>query len=101
MSVCTGAFVLARAGLLDGREATTHPDGIEKLRRDATRTKVHANTCFVDNGKVITTAGASSGIDGALRVVQRLRGDDSARRTATYLEYERWSPEGGLVVSAQ
>ena len=101
MSVCTGAFVLANAGLLDGREATTHPAGIEKLTRDAPRTKVHASTTFVDNGKVITTAGASSGMDGALRVVQRLQGDDSARKTAAFLQYDSWSPESGWVVSAR
>ena len=101
MSVCTGAFVLANAGLLDGREATTHPAGIEKLKRDAPRTQIHARTTFVDNGKVITTAGASSGMDGALRVVQRLQGDDAARKTAAFLEYESWSPDGGWVVSAR
>lgn len=101
MSVSSGAFVLANAGLLEGREATAHATDIDGLKRAAPRTKVHADTRFVDNGTVITTAGVSSGIDGALRVVQRIYGDDAARKTANALEYDGWSPEGGVIVSAR
>ena len=57
MSVCNGAFVLARNGLLDGLEATTHHGSIEGLRRLAEHTLVHDDRRFVDNGQVITAAG--------------------------------------------
>jgi transcriptional regulator GlxA family with amidase domain len=101
LSVCSGAFVLAKAGLLDGLEATTHAADVEQLKKAAPRTKVHANTRFVDNGKVITAAGVSSGIDGALRVVQKLHGDAAATKAASYLEYPRWSASDGVVVTAK
>lgn len=92
MSVCTGAFLLARAGLLDGKEATTHWSAIDNLRRDFPKTTVHENRRFLDNGKVITTAGVSAGIDGALHIVDRLLGRDAASMTARYMEY-LWTPE--------
>jgi len=101
LSVCSGAFVLARAGMLNGLEATTHAADVDELKKLAPRTKVHANTRFVDNGKIITTAGVSSGIDGALRVVQKLYGDDAATKAASYLAYDRWSPADGVVVTAK
>jgi transcriptional regulator GlxA family with amidase domain len=101
LSVCSGAFVLAKAGMLDGLEATTHTADVEDLRKLAPRTKVHAHTRFVDNGKIITAAGVSSGIDGALRVVQKLYGDDAATKAARYLEYDRWSPSDGVVVTTR
>jgi transcriptional regulator GlxA family with amidase domain len=100
MSVCTGAFVLLDAGLLDGREATTWHGRIEDLREAAPKTVVHADTRFVDNGVVITTAGISAGIDGALHVVSRLLGEAEARSTARYMEYDKWVPEDGLVLTA-
>jgi transcriptional regulator GlxA family with amidase domain len=89
MSVCTGAFLLAKAGLLDGKEATTHWGSIEALRRAAPKTTVHADRRVVDNGKVVTCAGVSAGIDGALHVVERLLGQTTAKETARYMEY-RW-----------
>jgi putative intracellular protease/amidase/YHS domain-containing protein len=91
MSVCTGAFLLAKAGLLDGKEATTHWSAIDALRTAAPKTKVHENKRFVDNGKMVTCAGVSAGIDGALHVVKRVRGDEVARETARYMEYV-WDP---------
>jgi transcriptional regulator GlxA family with amidase domain len=94
MSVCTGAFLLAKAGLLDDKEATTHWGSIESLRKAAPKTKVHANRRFVDNGKVITTAGVSAGIDGALHVVERLLGEQAAKDTARYMEYRREASPG-------
>ena len=99
LSVCSGAFVLAKAGMLDGLQATTHSADVKELERAAPRTTVHANTRFVDNGKVITTAGVSAGIDGALHIVAKLQGDDAARRTARFMEYDKWTPEAGLVVA--
>lgn len=92
LSVCTGAFVLAHAGLLDDIEATTWHGAIENLRKDAPKTKVHADRRFVDNGDIITCAGVSAGIDGALYTLSRLSGPDIARKTARYMEYD-WRPE--------
>lgn len=91
MSVCTGALLLAKAGLLDGKEATTHWGTIEALRKAAPKTKVHADRRVVDNGQVVTCAGVSAGIDGSLHVVERLLGKPAARDTARYMEY-RWEP---------
>lgn len=58
-----------------------------------------SNVRFVDNGKVITTAGISAGIDGALHLVAKLRGDETARRVAAYMEYGKWVPSAGLIVT--
>lgn len=91
LSVCTGAFVLADAGLLDGLEATTHYGSIANLKRRP-NIKVRADKRFVDNGRIVTTAGVSAGIDGALHLVGRLCGPMTAERTAKYMEY-RWTPE--------
>jgi len=92
LSVCTGAFILHRAGLLDGKEATTYHGAIEDLRRVATKTKVHDNMRFVDNGRVITSAGVSAGIDSSLHVVSRILGLEQAKATARYMEYH-WDPQ--------
>jgi putative intracellular protease/amidase len=91
-SVCTGAFVLADADLLDGCEATTHWSALNRLRTAAPDAVVRGDRRFVDNGRVITAAGVSAGIDGALHVVARLLGRYTAQRTARYMEY-RWEPE--------
>ena len=89
MSVCMGAFLLAKAGLLDGVEATTHHWGIENLKRAAPKCHVVTGQRYVDNGKIITTAGVTAGIDGALHIVERLRGADAARWTAAeWMEYK-------------
>lgn len=92
MSVCTGAFVLGKAGLLDGRSATTWYDAIDRLRRAVPAAKVEDGRRFIDEGRVLTTAGVSAGIDGALHLVARLLGRAVADRTARYMEY-RWTPE--------
>jgi transcriptional regulator GlxA family with amidase domain len=98
LSVCTGAFLLAKAGLLDGLSATTFHGQIDGLRSAAPRTTVIENTRWVDNGRIVTTAGVSAGIDGALQVVTRLRGQDVAERTARYMEYDKWKPGEGTIV---
>ncbi len=87
LSVCNGALVLASAGLLDGLEATTHHGSIDALRQVAPRTVVHTDRRFVDNGKVVTAAGVSAGIDASLHVVGRLLAPAEAERTARYMEY--------------
>lgn len=88
MSVCTGAFKLAAAGLLDGKSATTHHEYVDKLERQFPKVKVVRSVRFVENDKVSTAAGLSSGIDLALRVVERYFGREVAQRTAHYLEYQ-------------
>jgi putative intracellular protease/amidase len=100
LSVCTGAFILAKAGILDNLTATTYHLAIEKLAKEYPKTKVLANTRFVDNGNVITTAGVSAGIDGALHLVEKLRGRSYAQSVAATIEYDKWVPEQGLVINA-
>ncbi len=87
-SVCTGAFLLGAAGLLDGLRATTHWTTIDGLRASLPMTDVLADARVVDEGEIITSAGVSAGIDMALHVVRRLHGDEVARRTARDMEYE-------------
>jgi putative intracellular protease/amidase len=99
LSVCNGAFFLARAGLLDGLEATTFASLIPGLREAAPKTKVVSDKRFVDNGKIITSAGLSSGIDGSLHVVEKLLGRGWAQVVATGLEYN-WDPKSKFVRAA-
>ena len=94
-SVCTGAFVLGKAGLLDGLEVTTFHGAIDSLQRTYPKAAVKSGRRFVDNGHVVTTAGISAGIDGSLHVVARLLGRRVADQVATYMEYS-WSPEATL-----
>jgi transcriptional regulator GlxA family with amidase domain len=91
LSVCTGALLLAKAGLLDGLEATTHGGAIDLLRTLAPRTTVHPNRRYVDNGRIICSAGIAAGIDMSLHVVERLLGAEIASKTAKQMEYS-WSP---------
>ena len=94
LSVCNGAFFLAEAGLLDGLEATTFAGMIDDLQRSAPKTKVVRDKRFVDNGKIITSAGLSSGIDGALHVIEKLHGRGTAQLAAVGMEYD-WRPDSG------
>lgn len=97
MSVCTGAALLSKAGLLDGKEATTFYGFIPGLQDMTPNATILKNTRFVDNGHVITTAGVSAGIDGALHVVSKIKGEAAARATAQYMEYDKWQPRDGKV----
>jgi transcriptional regulator GlxA family with amidase domain len=81
MSVCFGAFLLAEAKLLDDIEATTHTWGLDSLESAAPRCTVVRNQRFVDSGKIVTTAGVTAGIDGALHVVKRFAGEEVAKWT--------------------
>ena len=94
-SVCTGAFLLGAAGLLDGLHATTHWTTIDGLRTNLPTTEVLADARVVDECEIITSAGVSAGIDMALHVVRRLHGDEVARRTARDMEYDGviWGPQ--------
>lgn len=98
-SVCTGAFILAEAGILNGKTATTFHDALDNLEDNYPEIDVKYNARFVDNGNVITTAGISAGIDGALHLVAKLQGLNTAKRTAFYMEYDNWVPGNGLILS--
>jgi len=97
LSVCTGASILAKAGLLNGLNVTTFHGFISGLQAMLPDSKVLENTRFVDNGKIITTAGVSAGIDGALHAISRIKGFEVAKATAFYMEYDKWKPEEGRV----
>lgn len=92
LSVCTGALLLAKAGLLDGLGATTHFGAIDLLQELAPNTTVQRGRRFVDNGRIIVSAGVSAGIDMSLYVVAKLMGKAQALETAHYMEYD-WAPE--------
>jgi transcriptional regulator GlxA family with amidase domain len=87
-SVCTGAFVLASAGLLDGKRATTHWAAIDALRSTFPAVVTIDDERVIDEGKIITSAGVSAGIDMALYVVERQHGRAIAADTARGMEYE-------------
>jgi transcriptional regulator GlxA family with amidase domain len=89
MSVCSGALVLARAGLLDGLRVTTHHELLGLLAELAPAATVDASRRFHDNGRILTAAGISAGIDCSLHVVGRLLGDAAVTATAEYMEYRR------------
>lgn len=99
-SVCTGAFIVGGAGLLDGLTVTTFHESLDRLQQAVPKTKVMKNVRFVDNGHVITTAGISAGIDGALHLVEKIRGRAAAEQIAAYMEYDKWVPGQGLVMPA-
>ena len=88
MSVCTGAFQLGRAGLLNGQEATTHHDFFEQFAKAFPDVKLKRGLRFVENQKISTAGGLTSGIDLALRVVERYFGRETAEQTAVYMEYQ-------------
>jgi len=99
MSVCTGAAILAKAGLLNGLTATTVRGGIDRLPTMGTNIKTVYDKRYVDNGKIITTAGLSSGIDGALYLVSKMLGKGIAQELALNIEY-KWDPDGRFVRAA-
>lgn len=83
---------MAKAGLLDGLRATTHHGAIDLLRQTAPQATVHADRRFVDNGRVVCSAGIAAGIDMSLHVLCRLLGQEIAVKTARQMEYP-WSGE--------
>ena len=92
-SVCTGAFLLARAGLLEGKKATTHWEDIDDLKAMFPNTNVVENVRWVDEGHIVTSAGISAGIDMSLHLVRRLVDNDLAEKTARQLEFD-WTQNG-------
>jgi putative intracellular protease/amidase len=88
MSVCNGAFILANTGLLDGLTATTTSGNIERMADQYPKIKVVRDQRYVDNGHLVTTAGLSAGMDGALHVIARLFGTGYAQQVALSEEYD-------------
>jgi transcriptional regulator GlxA family with amidase domain len=86
-SNCTGAFLLAKTGLLDGLSATTHHDFFDSFEKQFPKVKLVRDARYVDNGKFITSGGLTSGIDGALHIVDRIYGRAAVERAVAYMEY--------------
>ncbi len=92
-SVCTGAFLLAERGLLDNHRATTHWESVEWMRTTYPAVEMLADARVVDEGRIITCAGISAGIDMSLHIVSRLYDMETAEWTARRMEYD-WSNRG-------
>jgi len=92
-SVCTGAFLLAKARLLDNRKWTTHFEDIDLLTETLGSNSAMQNMRWVDSGSVVTSGGLSAGIDMALHLVERFHGLDLAQKTAKQIEYA-WNKAG-------
>src|SRR5438874_5813193 len=103
MSVCTGAFVLARTGLLSGKPATTYHGAFATFANEFPDIHLKRGARFVEDGNLATAGGLSSGIDLALRVVERYFGREAAQRTAYDMEYQGqgWmNPESNQVYAS-
>lgn len=92
-SVCTGAFLLARAGLLDGLAVTTHWEDQADLRRAFPALRVNEGARWIEHDRVATSAGISAGLDMSLGLVARFAGEELAARTARQMEYD-WQRSG-------
>ncbi len=99
-SVCSGAYILAEAGLLDGRRATTHWQRTDHFRRTYPKVKLEADRIFVRDGPVWTSAGITAGIDLALALIGEDLGEDIARKTAQQLVVYHRRPGGQSQFSA-
>lgn len=87
-SVCTGALLLAKAGLLKDKMATTHWASIDRLEADFPEVKVQRKVKFVDEGHIVTSAGISAGINMSFHILKRLLGNEIAQTTAKRMEYD-------------
>jgi transcriptional regulator GlxA family with amidase domain len=87
-SVCTGAFLLATAKLLDGKKATTHWLDIERLEKEFENVEVLRDVKYVDQGNIITAAGISAGINMSFHIIERVLDVETARETARRMEYD-------------
>ncbi|HEY7605922.1 MAG TPA: DJ-1/PfpI family protein, partial [Actinomycetes bacterium] len=92
LSVCVGAQVVAEAGLLEGRPATSHWLGLIGLRRNYPQLDWREGVSYIDDGDLISTAGVLYGIDGALRVIERTLGQAAAQRAARAVQWPAYSP---------
>ncbi|MDO8262134.1 MAG: DJ-1/PfpI family protein [Gallionella sp.] len=103
VSVCSGALLLAKAGLLNGLQATSHQGALDELEADAPNCTLHRDARLVDNGKIVTSAGIGMGIDASLYTVAKHYGLTQAQETARYMEYD-WNYQvidGKKIVLAQ
>ncbi|MFT8320464.1 MAG: DJ-1/PfpI family protein [Bacillus sp. (in: firmicutes)] len=87
-SVCTGALLLGKAGLLDGKKATTHWASYERLEKEFPQVDVIKQVKFVDEGRIITSGGISAGIIMAFHLVEKLVGEEEKKQTAKRMEYD-------------
>ena len=87
-SVCTGAFLLAEAGLLNGKRATTHWMDIDRLEREYPKLSVQRNVKFVDEGSILTAGGISAGINLSFYLLNKLYSNAVAIDTAKRMEYD-------------
>ncbi len=90
LSVCSGALLLAKVGLLENKEATTHFLAVDLLKSISPTIRVSPEKRWVDNGTIILSAGISAGIDMSLYVVEKLQGATVAQETARYMQYDHW-----------
>lgn len=87
-SVCTGAFLLAKAGLLNDKKATTHWMDIDRLKEEYPKIIIQHNVKYVDEGSIITSGGISAGINMSFYIVKKLLGEETANTTARRMEYD-------------
>lgn len=97
LTVCTGASVAAKAGLLEGKKATTYHTAFDYVQGYCSDCELLKGVRYVDNGRIITTAGISAGIDGALHLISRIKGQDVAEEAARSMEYDKWAPGEGFM----
>ena len=90
LSVCTGALILAKARLLENLEATTHFMAVDGWEKIAPNTKISPEKRWVDNGKIVLSAGVSAGIDMSFYIVEKLQGKEIALEAAKYMQYDHW-----------
>jgi transcriptional regulator GlxA family with amidase domain len=93
-SVCTGSFLLGKAGLLENGSVTTHWGSIGRMRETFPGVDVLENVRFVDDGAIVSSAGVSAGIDMSLHVIERLSGVAAAESSARLMEYDYWQSSG-------
>lgn len=90
MSVCSGTRLLGKLGLLDHMEMVTHHEVITEMKEIAPKAIIKEDARFTDNGRILTSAGISAGIELSLYVVEKLYGKKIADKTAIYMEYGNW-----------
>ncbi|SFH59626.1 DJ-1/PfpI family protein [Tindallia magadiensis] len=93
MSVCSGAVVLGKLGLLDGLESVTHHQVLHLLKKSAPNTIINENKRMIDHGHIATCGGISAGIDLSLHVVKKFHGNQISEKTQSYMEYGEWKNE--------
>ena len=87
-SICTGAFILGNTGLLNGQKATTHHLSYDEFEKTFPEVNLIRNVPYVDNGKIITSAGISTGMKASLHLLDKISGSDLGKKTAEYMEYD-------------